>query len=210
MINALNGIVTEAGENGIVVNVGGVEYYLETSSKCSAFYAGHLNKDVVRILTVFQVREDSMTLYGFKDKGERECFIQLLKVPGIAGKGALKILSSISVNDFIRALDNRDLSTLSRIPGIGSKTAQKLVLQLRDTLVYDEDDAAGQGASFGGPQTAKDFEDVIESFVGMGFDRKLVVRTLEKILAKEKDELRKLDRQQSENHIFPLLLRSLT
>ena len=82
MINALNGIVTEAGENGIVVNVGGVEYYLETSSKCSAFYAGHLNKDVVRILTVFQVREDSMTLYGFKDKGERECFIQLLKVPG--------------------------------------------------------------------------------------------------------------------------------
>ena len=106
MINALNGIVTEAGENGIVVNVGGVEYYLETSAKCSAFYAGHLNKDVVRILTVFQVREDSMTLYGFKDKGERECFIQLLKVPGIAGKGALKILSSISVNDFIRALDN--------------------------------------------------------------------------------------------------------
>lgn len=208
MINALNGVITEAGENHIVIDVSGVEYFLETSSKCSAFFAPSIAKGSVKVLTVFQVREDAMTLYGFKDKAERECFIQLLKVPGIAGKGALKILSSISVNDFIRALDNRDLSTLSRIPGIGSKTAQKLVLQLRDTLVYDDDVA--QGESTGGPQTVKDFDDVVESFVGMGFDKKLVVRTLEKVLAKNKDELRKLDRQQSEDFIFPLLLRSLT
>ena len=80
MINALNGVITEAGENHIVIDVSGVEYFLETSSKCSAFFAPSIAKGSVKVLTVFQVREDAMTLYGFKDKAERECFIQLLKL----------------------------------------------------------------------------------------------------------------------------------
>ena len=209
MINAVNGVVVEINANGIVVNAGGLEFQLETSARCSAYFSAYVNRGPVRVLTVFQVREDAMTLFGFMDKAERDCFIQLVKVPGIAGKGALKILSAISVNDFIRALDNRDISTLSRVPGIGSKTAQKLVLQLRDTLVYDEND---EPSSSGGSQkkSVNDYEDVIESFVGMGFDKRLVVRTLEKIGAKEREKLIAMDKRESENYIFPLLLRSLS
>ena len=208
MINAINGVITACNENNIIINAGGIEYILAVSGRCSAHFAPYINKELVRVLTVFQVREDAMTLFGFMDRAERECFTELIKVPGIAGKGALKILTSISVNDFIRALDNRDLSTLSRIPGIGSKTAQKLVLQLRDTLVYDENEPDGSRSA----QTndAKAYEDVIESFVGMGFEKKLVIRTLEKILIKEKENLKGLGKEECENHIFPLLLRSLS
>lgn len=209
MINALNGVITECGENNIVINVSGVEFYLETSGKCSSFFSTRINKEPVRVLTVFQVREDAMTLYGFMDKWERECFTQLVKVPGIAGKGALKILTAISVTELVKALDNRDISTLSKIPGIGSKTAQKLVLQLRDTLVYDENDEPTSSGS-SQKKSVNDYEDVIESFVGMGFDKRLVVRTLEKIVAKEREKLIAMDKRESENYIFPLLLRSLS
>lgn len=208
MINAVNGVVVEINANGIVVNAGGLEFQLETSARCSAYFSAHVNREPVRVLTVFQVREDAMTLFGFMDKAERDCFIQLVKVPGIAGKGALKILSAISVNDFIRALDNRDISTLSRVPGIGSKTAQKLVLQLRDTLVYDENEPGA--AQSGQTQSSKIYEDVVESFVGMGFDKKTVLKALDRLLAKEKDNLRSKTKEECENYIFPLLLRSLT
>ena len=208
MINAVNGVVVEINANGIVVNAGGLEFQLETSARCSAYFSASVNRGPVRVLTVFQVREDAMTLFGFMDKAERDCFIQLVKVPGIAGKGALKILSAISVNDFIRALDNRDISTLSRVPGIGSKTAQKLVLQLRDTLVYDENEPGA--AQSGQTQSSRAYEDVVESFVGMGFDKKTVLKALDRLLAKEKDNLRSKTKEECENYIFPLLLRSLT
>ena len=85
---------------------------------------------------------------------------------------------------------------------------QKLVLQLRDTLVYDESSESGQASP--PPHSAKAYEDVVESFVGMGFDRKLVVKALEKILAKSADELRTLSKEEAENYVFPLLLRSLS
>lgn len=208
MINALNGVITQTSENNVIVNVSGVEYILETSSKCSAYYSRFTGKEPVRVLTVFVVREDAMILYGFIDNAERECFNQLLKVPGIAGKGALKILSAISVSELIGALDRRDLSTLSRIPGIGNKTAQKLILQLRDTLVYVDDSPSGVENTH--VTSSKDYEDVIESFTEMGFDKKLVVKTLDKLLEKEKDNVRSMNKEQAENYLFPLLLRSLT
>lgn len=208
MINALNGVITQTSENNVIVNVSGVEYILETSSKCSAYYSRFTGGEPVRVLTVFVVREDAMILYGFIDNAERECFNQLLKVPGIAGKGALKILSAISVGELIVALDRRDLSTLSRIPGIGNKTAQKLILQLRDTLVYVDDSPSGVENAH--VTSSKDYEDVIESFTEMGFDKKLVVRTLDKLLEKEKDNVRSMNKEQAENYLFPLLLRSLT
>ena len=208
MINAVNGTVVSADGNSLVINVSGVEFWLDVSSKCSAHFASSIGKGPVRVLTVFQVREDAMTLFGFIDKAERECFLELVKVPGIAGKGALKILSSISVQDFIRALDSRDISTLSRIPGIGSKTAQKLVLQLRDTLVYD--DSTEPDSRKVQSTNVNSYEDVVESFVGMGFERKTVVKALEKVLQREHDKLAKMSREEGENHVFPLLLRSLS
>ena len=133
MINALNGFLVSIDQNSLVINVSGVEFYVEISTQAASYFSS-LNRDKeVRVLTKYVVREDAALLFGFKDSFERDCFNQLQTVPGIGAKQALKILSAISVNDFIKALDQRDVSTLSRIPGIGAKSAQKLILMLRDT-----------------------------------------------------------------------------
>lgn len=208
MINALNGTIVEASDGRLVICVSGIEFNLDVSSECvRAFAPKKGTGDVVRVLTVYTSSEHAQNIYGFKDERERECFIELTKVPGLAGKGALKILSSISVDDFVQALDRRDVSRLSKIPGVGSKTAQKLILQLRNTLVYTDDEPGDRASA--SDYNASSFDDVVESFVGMGYDKKAVLKALERILAKEAKVIEGLDQEAAENHIFPLLLRSL-
>ena len=204
MINALNGTIVEVSHNSVIVNVNGVEYYAEISTNAASYFSSHL-KEQVRVLTKLNITEYATSLYGFKDEEERACFIQLQTVPGIGAKQALKVLSSISVEEFIKALDRRDISALSRIPGIGSKSAQKLILQLRDTLVYtDEEEGSGNTKGVG-----KQWNDILESFIAMGYDKKIVQRKLDEILNKESSKLATMSHDKAESYIFPLLLRSL-
>lgn len=204
MINALNGTIVEVSHNSVIVNVNGVEYYAEISTNAASYFSNHL-KEQVRVLTKLNITEYATSLYGFKDEEERDCFIQLQTVPGIGAKQALKVLSSISVEEFIKALDRRDISALSRIPGIGSKSAQKLILQLRDTLVYtDEEEGSGNTKGVG-----KQWNDILESFIAMGYDKKIVQRKLDEILNKESSKLATMSHDKAESYIFPLLLRSL-
>ncbi|MBR1938796.1 MAG: Holliday junction branch migration protein RuvA [Spirochaetales bacterium] len=204
MINALNGTIVEVSHNSVIVNVNGVEYYAEISTNAASYFSSHL-KEQVRVLTKLNITEYATSLYGFKDEEERDCFIQLQTVPGIGAKQALKVLSSISVEEFIKALDRRDISALSRIPGIGSKSAQKLILQLRDTLVYtDEEEGSGNTKGVG-----KQWNDILESFIAMGYDKKIVQRKLDEILNKESSKLATMSHDKAESYIFPLLLRSL-
>lgn len=207
MINALNGFLVSIDQNSLVINVSGVEFYVEISTQAASYFSS-LNRDKeVRVLTKYVVREDAALLFGFKDSFERDCFNQLQTVPGIGAKQALKILSAISVNDFIKALDQRDVSTLSRIPGIGAKSAQKLILMLRDTLVITDDSPSGVDNV---EKDNKLWADVADSLVGMGFDKKNVYKTLDKILKEENEKIKKLSHTQAESYIFPILLRRLS
>lgn len=207
MINALNGFLVSIDQNSLVINVSGVEFYVEISTQAASYFSS-LNRDKeVRVLTKYVVREDAALLFGFKDSFERDCFNQLQTVPGIGVKQALKILSAISVNDFIKALDQRDVSTLSRIPGIGAKSAQKLILMLRDTLVITDDSPSGVDNV---EKDNKLWADVVDSLVGMGFDKKNVYKTLDKILKEENEKIKKLSHTQAESYIFPILLRRLS
>ena len=207
MINALNGFLVSIDQNSLVINVSGVEFYVEISTQAASYFSS-LNRDKeVRVLTKYVVREDAALLFGFKDSFERDCFNQLQTVPGIGAKQALKILSAISVNDFIKALDQRDVSTLSRISGIGAKSAQKLILMLRDTLVITDDSPSGVDNV---EKDNKLWADVVDSLVGMGFDKKNVYKTLDKILKEENEKIKKLSHTQAESYIFPILLRRLS
>lgn len=207
MINALNGKLVKVNPHDLVINVGGMEFFLEVSTNASAFFSTMLNESEVRVLAVLVVREDAMLLFGFKDEAERECFNQLQTVPGIGAKQALKILSSISVKDLIFALDQRDVSRLSKIPGIGPKSAQKLILQLRDTLVYTDDSPSGVD-NLG--KEDKIWNDLIDALSGMGFDRKAVLRALEETTRGEAEKLKTMDHNDAESYIFPILLRRLS
>lgn len=208
MINAVRGKVVEIGQNSIVVlTESGLEYFIEISSNCSAYYGSMSSEErkSVRVLTVLQHREDSMTLFGFYEETERYIFNQLQTVPGLGAKGALKILSGITVEKLILALDQQDVKTLSKVPGIGPKTAQKLILQLRNVLVLEDVKDEKEKVS----KNKDRFSDLITSFIEMGYDRKAVIKTIEDVLNENSLLFEGLDDRKIEERIFPLILRRI-
>lgn len=210
MINAVRGKIVEVTDSSIVVlTSSGVEYFIEISlSSANKFRAlpGD-EKNSVRVLTVLQHREDAMTLYGFYNERERFTFNELITVPGIAAKGALKILGGISVDDLVFALDRQDVKKLSKVPGLGAKTAQKLILQLRNVLVFDESENLTEGKSEG--STSLRFKDLISSFTDMGYDRKTVIKAIDETIAEGKDIYSSLPDRDIEKKIFTSVLRRL-
>jgi len=114
-----------------------------------------------RIYTYLQHSQDSMQLFGFSSPRERILFLDLLKVGGIGPKQAVRILSGVEVDNFIKQLDDNDIDSLTRLPGLGKKTAQKIILTLRGKLSFEELPAEKSADS-----------DIVNALVDMGFERK--------------------------------------
>ena len=133
MIGMLRGKVFDKHEPGkITIDVGGVGYDVETS--LITFFNLESQEDIVTIFIHTVVREDAFLLYGFADKEERELFRALIKVNGVGPKLAITILSSITPNDFIQCISSKDTMLLTKIPGIGRKTAERLIVELQDSI----------------------------------------------------------------------------
>jgi Holliday junction DNA helicase RuvA len=132
MIAFLNGTLEFIGPEYCIIDVNGVGYkvYLPASTRDQVGRVG----DRVRLYTHMNVREDVMELYGFKTGEELDFFRTLITVSGIGPKVGLKILSSISVEDFKAAILSENMANLTKIPGIGKKTAQRLIFELKDKL----------------------------------------------------------------------------
>lgn len=136
MIGQVQGIILEKQPPQILVDVNGLGY--EIDAPMSTFY--HL-PDVgaaVTLLTHLIVREDAHHLYGFATREERALFRTLLKVNGVGPKLALTILSSIEPEEFARSITNHDTDSLVRIPGVGKKTAERLIIEMRDKLITEK------------------------------------------------------------------------
>ena len=181
MINAIIGQLVCVNAQTAILLGGSVEYELlissQTATKLSSLQGS--DRSNVRLLAWLQHREDGMTLFGFYDEDERRLFLELIKVNGIGPKQAMKILSGVRVRDFIAALDQSDVNFLSKIPGLGAKTSQKIILALRDTLVFTQEDAKPQNVASG---NSKKYQDVIDALVEMGYDKKRVQETIAKLL----------------------------
>ncbi len=130
MIATLEGLIVSRGTDHLVVAVGGIG--VEVAAPFSTIEK--LNADRVFLHTRLVVREDSLTLYGFASTSEREVFDAVLKISGIGPKLALSLLSSLSVENVRSAVHNDRPEIISRVPGIGKKTAQKIVLELQDKM----------------------------------------------------------------------------
>ena len=141
MIGRLNGILVHKQPPWLVVDVHGVGYELE--APMSTFYDLPEAGREVSLFTHYAQKEDSVSLYGFLREGERRLFREVQKVSGIGAKIALAILSGVSVDDFARLVQAGDVTALTRIPGIGKKTAERMVVELRDRAA----DLAGAGAA---------------------------------------------------------------
>ncbi|PLA74751.1 Holliday junction branch migration protein RuvA [Hydrogenovibrio sp. SC-1] len=132
MIGFLSGKLHAKQPPQILINVNGVGYELE--APMSTFYAtGEVGSDIT-LLTHLHVREDAMLLYGFATELERNLFKELIKVSGIGAKMAIGILSTLSVHEFVGLVEVADVVALTKIPGVGKKTAERLVIEMRDRL----------------------------------------------------------------------------
>ena len=130
MIGRLKGILAHKQPPWLVVDVNGVGYELE--APMSTFYDLPEVGREVSLVTHYAQKEDSVALYGFLREGERRLFRDVQKVSGIGAKIALAVLSGASVDEFARLLQAGDITALTRIPGIGKKTAERMVVELRD------------------------------------------------------------------------------
>jgi holliday junction DNA helicase RuvA len=150
MIGRLKGTLVMKQPPWLVVDVNGVGYELE--APMSTFYdLPDLGREV-SLFTHYAQKEDSVSLYGFLREGERRLFRDVQKVSGIGAKIALAVLSGVSVDEFARLVQAGDITALTRIPGIGKKTAERMVVELRDRAA----DLTGTGATLAAPGGAAD------------------------------------------------------
>ncbi len=171
MFNSLRGTISGRGPNSLYVTTGGVEWELEVSGFTLRAFATRESADEVRVFTYLYHREDQMRLYGFASADERRVFLELTRVSGIGPRAAIKMLSGTSPNEIIRMLEAEDVDGLVRLPGLGRKTAQKVILTLRGKLVAEAGEAsAGHG-------------ELVEGLVEMGFDRSRVTAAVAAIVA---------------------------
>lgn len=176
MIAYLSGKLLEKQTNTAIIDVGGVGY--EVSIPLSTFYElGDVGSDVsLRIYT--NVREDAIQLFGFNTLRERELYLQLISVQGIGAKSGITMLSGMSADEIITAIRSNDLVRLTSIPGVGKKTAERLVIELRDKVGKVSGSSTLDAASQKTMPTDDVFEDALSALVNLGYQRNLAEKAL--------------------------------
>ena len=163
MIGRIAGILVEKNFPQVIVSCNGVGYEIDVPM--STFYPLPRTGEEVTLLTHLVVREDAHLLYGFLTAGERAAFRQLLKISGVGPKVALSVLSGLSVEDLSAAVASEDSARLQKVPGIGKKTAERLVLELRDKLPKALPGVAG-------PDASSASSDVVNALLGLGYNER--------------------------------------
>lgn len=165
MIARLSGIVVDRLANIVVLDVNGVGYEIICSSQCLA----KLSEDELSTAIVYtDVKEDSLKLYGFADQLEKEVFCMLIAVKGVGARSACEIVSSIEKLDLLRIIGSGEAAKLQRVKGIGKKTAERIVLELRDKVAdYVRDDRRSEHVTFSAAASALD--DALAALIALGF-----------------------------------------
>jgi Holliday junction DNA helicase RuvA len=176
MIGRLHGTLLEKTPPLVLVDCNGVGYECEVPM--STFYNLPVIGEKVVILTHFVVREDAQLLYGFGTNQERATFRQLLKVNGIGAKSALSILSGLSIDDLVQAVALQETAMLTRVPGVGKKTAERLLLELKDKFTIDGVAAMNSNQ----PKSAS--SDVLNALLALGYNEREAMASV-KLLDKD-------------------------
>ena len=164
MIGRVSGTLLEKNPPQVVVDVGGVGYEIDVPM--STFYNLPKLHEKVVLFAHLVVREDAQLLYGFGTEAERATFRQLLKVSGVGPKVALAVLSGMSVNDLAAAVALQESGRLTKVPGIGKKTAERLLLELKDRLKVDV------RISVAGDTAVSSAADILNALISLGYNDK--------------------------------------
>lgn len=188
MYNSIRGIVTGKGPDFIRIENSGIEWEIKTTAVSLSLFPG-INQEAKAYVHLHH-KEDMMALFGFSTGDERTLFLDLISVSGVGPKGALKILSGVTVQRFIEYLETEDVKALSSLPGLGLKTAQKIVLQLKGKLKLESETEKEDDSS----------NEIIDSLTSMGFEKKLVKRAVAEIT--KDDRVRNLSGEKQDQEII--------
>lgn len=184
MISWLQGSLLEKQPPSLVVNVNGVGYELE--APMSTFFALPEVGEPVTVYVHMVVREDAQLLFGFADKPQREMFRSLIRVNGVGPKVALAVLSTLSPQELLNCMTNEDVTLLCKVPGIGKKTAQRLLVEMKDRLEKEFAELSLEATATGRPQDG--MRDAIDALVALGYkqsEANRVVKGLDSNLSSE-------------------------
>lgn len=179
MIAHIQGKLVEKNPTNVVIDCGGVGYDINISLHTFSLLPA---TDHVKLFTYVQIKEDAHTLFGFVEKSEREIFKMLLSVSGIGASIARTMLSSIAPREIIQAIAKADLPKIQSIKGIGSKTAQRVILDLKDKVLklYDIDEVSLT-------QNNTNRDEALSALEVLGFLRRISERVVEKIIKESPD-----------------------
>ena len=179
MIEHLRGVLQYKSPAFIVIETGGIGYKI--SLPLSSYGLLPAEGDEIKINTYLHCREDGLSLYGFLNQEERDFFLLLISISKIGPKSALRMLSSISPSEFKKAIKRGDLTTLTDIPGIGKKTAQRLILELKEKIAEEEEIIEG-----GDEELARD---ALSALLSLGYTRNEARKAIREVIESSKEEI---------------------
>jgi len=173
MIGRIQGILVSVHPPRLLVDCQGIGY--EVDVPMSTLYQLPQAGQKITLLTHFQVREDAQQLFGFATETEREAFRQLIKISGVGSRTALAVLSGMSVNELAQAIALQEAGSLTQVPGIGKKTAERLCLELKGKLAPD------LGITGDKPQAIEASSEVLQALLALGYSEKEALLALKQI-----------------------------
>jgi Holliday junction DNA helicase RuvA len=176
MIGFLSGKLLEKQANTVIVDVGGVGY--EVTIPLSTFYELGDEGSEVQLRIHTHVREDAIQLFGFKTARERDLYLKLISVQGIGATSGITMLSGMSADEIVGAIRSNNLARLTSIPGVGKKTAERLVIELRDKLNEFGGETVAAAASEGEGPSGAVFEEALSALVNLGYQKAAAERAL--------------------------------
>ncbi len=187
MLHSLRGRVLEKGEDWVALDAGGIGFKLTTP--LSTLYRVPKEGEECQLLTVLQIGQQSVRLFGFSTKEERDIFLQLTSIPRMGSKAALAVISHLSIGDLWEAVREGDAKRLQSIPGVGAKSATRLITELKGKLP----EKAGEHGSKASLVVQKEFEGVVAALASLGYSK----GEIEKALVKLKEMGRELSEEEA-------------
>ncbi|MBQ1401501.1 MAG: Holliday junction branch migration protein RuvA [Firmicutes bacterium] len=180
MIHYIKGTMTMKFNGGVVVETGGIGYEVFVPENSAAYLKN--DGDDIMLYTVMQVREDDVSLYGFTEREAMDIFNKLITVSGVGAKAAMAILSAMPLHEVKQAIIFEDAASLTRANGIGKKTAQRVVLELKDKIGSAEDIAPAAPGTGGSVPAANDEKtEAINALVALGYSKNEAVNALARV-----------------------------
>ncbi len=196
MISFIKGNLLEKDPSALLIDVNGLGY--EVSVPMTTFYAlGDVNTEV-SLYTHFVVREDAQQLYGFKTKVDKKVFQELIKVSGVGARTAIAILSGMECKTLLHCIENKDYGLLATVPGIGKKTAERLVVEIYDKLLKLSNEIHGQADAIGTSSTTSSqvssqglgnsiFDESVDALMALGYKQKDAEKMIRGSIGDSKD-----------------------